>query len=113
MIGNGCSGYRCRSYSNSDCDAWNIRCASGSVPHLDFQTMDTERGWDYVYVYDGNNFVRSDARRFSGSTHPSDQQASGRDMIVRKPGVKTNGPGDVAPFAFKLVLRIQPVMNRR
>eukprot|EP01046_Picozoa_sp_COSAG06_P105678 COSAG06_NODE_51930_length_309_cov_0.600000_1_plen_102_part_11 len=44
--------------------------------------MDTESGWDYVYVYDGNNFVRSSARSFSGSARPSDQRASGRDMIV-------------------------------
>ena len=81
-IGNGCSGYLCRSYSNGDCDAWDIRCASGSVPHLDFQTMDTESGWDYVYVYDGNNFVRSSARSFSGSARPSDQRASKQARTV-------------------------------
>eukprot|EP01046_Picozoa_sp_COSAG06_P038870 COSAG06_NODE_4529_length_4153_cov_1.937193_6_plen_293_part_00 len=82
-IGNGaCSSSNCRNHNNNDCDAWDIRCSSGSAVHIDFRTMQTESGWDILYVYEGNSFNSGGARSFSGSSTPTDIQMSGRDAIV-------------------------------
>ena len=81
-IGNGCSSSNCRSHNNNDCDAWDIRCSSGSAVHIDFRTMQTESSYDLLYVYEGNRFNAGGAQRFSGSSTPTDIQMSGRDAIV-------------------------------
>lgn len=87
-FGAGCSYSNCRQYDNDSCDAWVIRCSSGRHAQVTFTDFDTERGYDYVYVWngDGSDGVRTSSavRTISGSrsVDPPTQTGTGQSMLV-------------------------------
>ena len=70
------------SYGNhQDCD-WGGHCDNGH-PYIHFTSMDTESSYDTVSVYDGDSDSAPRLGRFSGSSVPSDTEATGHSIFVK------------------------------
>eukprot|EP01052_Picozoa_sp_SAG31_P030041 SAG31_NODE_3046_length_4750_cov_4.985594_3_plen_353_part_00 len=71
-------------YNNGEDCTWSLRCSSAAQsPILAFNTFDTEANFDFVTVFDGSGTDSPQLGRFSGSSVPSTQQATGAAMTVR------------------------------
>ena len=69
-------------YSNSQNCSWLIQPSSGGSITLDFTSFDTESGYDYVRVYDGNSAYSSLLGTYSGSSIPSSITSSGSSLYI-------------------------------
>ncbi|MGM0613445.1 MAG: C10 family peptidase [Bacteroidota bacterium] len=76
--GSGASNYN----NDSDC-RWLIDPGSTGNISLSFSTFDTEDGYDYVKVYDGNSTSDPLLGEFCGSSLPPVVNSSGNQMLVR------------------------------
>jgi len=54
-------------YSSGDNCQWHIQDFPGQVIKLSFPEFDVEKGWDYVYVYDGDSILSPLLAKLSGS----------------------------------------------
>jgi hypothetical protein len=70
-------------YSNGMSCRWAISCSDGTVPTISFNNFNTESGWDYVYIYDGDSTSDDRLGSYSGSSTPADVYASGSEMLIR------------------------------
>ena len=66
--------------SNMDC-FWNF--SSNAKLHLTFFRFQTQSGYDFVTVYDGNSSSSPLLGRFSGSSVPSPITSSSNQLCVR------------------------------
>ena len=69
-------------YGNGAACTWSIVCPSGTTSSLVFKTMDTEHGWDFVTVYDGDSTDAGQLARFDG-TNAYPVSSSGETMLVQ------------------------------
>ncbi len=67
---------------NQDC-SWLIKPANGGTVTLNFDSFNTEAGYDFVTVYDGENTSAAQLGRFDGTTIPGQVVSSGNAMLVR------------------------------
>jgi hypothetical protein len=70
-------------YANSLDVSWLIKPPGAQQITLSFLSMDTESGYDFVSVYDGETASAPLLGRFSGNTLPSDISSTSGAMLVR------------------------------
>ena len=69
------------------------------VPVLSFSSFDTESGYDYVYVYDGEDSDAVQLGEFHGTDTPDDQTGSGSQLYVQLSSDSiSHGAGFTATF---------------
>ena len=62
---------------------WLIRPSNGGTVTLNFDSFNTESGYDFVTVYDGTNANATQLGRFSGTSRPSAVTSTGNALFVR------------------------------
>ena len=70
-------------YANNDDCRYELSCPAGSAVRLHFLVMDTELGYDFVNVFDGDSPSAIRLGRFDGSDLPADIEGSGSTMLVQ------------------------------
>ncbi len=86
-------------YNDWDRNYWLIEPTGASAVTLSFSSFDLENGYDYLYVYDGDNEYGSLIGSYTGSTKPSSITASsGKLFVVFKSDCATTGTGWAASW---------------
>ena len=63
--------------------SWTLQCAGGGSPQIEFTSFDTERGYDVVNVYDGNNAQAAQVGSLSGAyVDLATNKFSGSGMVL-------------------------------
>ena len=72
-----------QNYANNRNCTWLIKPANGGTVTLNFDTYNTESGYDFVTIYDGENANATQLGRFSGASLPNQLVSTGNAMFVR------------------------------
>lgn len=117
------SGNELGEYSDGENCSILIQPCNASTITLDFELLDLENGWDYLYVHDGNSVNAPVVATITGSTTQAPITSTGGELFVRfesdfsvtAQGFKinytstSNGNSGVAAFA---VNDLTPVTNQ-
>jgi len=69
-------------YENDENSSWLIQVEDGNIIELNFTSFDTEEGFDFVKVYDGNSTTSTSLGTFSGSSIPDNITSSGNELFI-------------------------------
>jgi hypothetical protein len=70
------------SYGNGEDCRWLVSCDSG-VPTVSFNSFQTEAGWDYVNIYEGDSTDAERIARLHGGATPPDVTTEGSVLLVQ------------------------------